>query len=611
VSHHANIIRRSVSGAISHDGRELQVHHEATLISTIAIGFVLAFAFGYLADRLRLPPLVGYLLAGVLIGPHTPGFVADAALSGQLAEVGVILLMFGVGLHFSASDLLAVRGIAIPGAIGQIVLATLFGMGMCWLWGWSLGTGLVVGLSLSVASTVVLLKALEERNLVDSPNGRVAVGWLIVEDLAMVLALVLLPAFAEMLGGKPVEGHAAGAGGMPLLLELAVTLAKVAAFAVLAILLGPKVVPWVLARVARTGSRELFTLSVLAVALGIAYGSAQLFGVSFALGAFFAGVVLSESSFSHKAAADSLPLQDAFSVLFFVSVGMLFDPTILVRKPDAVLAVLALIVVGKSLIAFGIIMLLRFPVGTGLMVSASLAQIGEFSFILIALGISVGLVPGEGRDLVVAGALFSIMLNPLIFALTGELQRRVRVAQPAGAAFFGQKHYEALGRDLEQMRVRGEERTRAHELKLQGLLDQFPVLSLVGKQDQEALLLMFQPKSAVPGERVIRHGDRADGMYFISSGAVEVKVNGRTIRLEPGAYFGEMALLTGERRTADVVAVDFCQFLVLDRRDFNQFMSRHPAIRAAVAAIAEERREMNLSPPQGEEGADVEEAQRQ
>jgi monovalent cation:H+ antiporter-2, CPA2 family len=580
------------------------VHHEAALISTIAIGFVLAFGFGYIADRLRLPPLVGYLVAGVLMGPYTPGFVADAGLSAQLAEVGVILLMFGVGLHFSTSDLLAVRGIAIPGAIGQIVLATLLGMGMCWLWGWSLGTGLVVGLSLSVASTVVLLKALEERNLVNSPNGRVAVGWLIVEDLAMVLALVLLPAFAEILGGKPAAGH--DASDMPLLLELVVTLAKVAAFAAIAILIGPKVVPWILARVARTGSRELFTLSVLAIALGIAYGSAHIFGVSFALGAFFAGVVLSESSFSHKAAADSLPLQDAFSVLFFVSVGMLFDPAILVRRPDAVLAVLAVIIVGKSLIAFGIIMLLRFPIGTGLMVSASLAQIGEFSFILIALGISTGLVPKEGRDLIVAGALLSIMLNPLVFALMTELQRRMRVAQPAGAAFFGQPHYDALSHELDRIRARTEERSKAHDLKLHGLLEQFPVLSLADRQDQEALLLMFRPKSASPGDRVIRRGDRADGMYFISSGAVEVQVNDRTIRLEPGAYFGEMALLSGERRAADIVAVDFCQFLVLDRRDFNQFMSRHPAVRAAVAAIAEQRREMNLAPPDGEEATNEE-----
>ena len=575
------------------DRRAEHVHHEVTLISTIAIGFVLAFAFGYVADRLRLPPLVGYLVAGVLIGPYTPGFVADAGLSSQLAEVGVILLMFGVGLHFSASDLLAVRGIAIPGAIGQIVLATLLGMGLCSLWGWSLGTGLVVGLSLSVASTVVLLKALEERNMVSSPNGRVAVGWLIVEDLAMVLALVLLPAFAEVLGGKPAQGHGSG---MPILLELAVTLSKVAAFAVIAILIGPKVVPWILARVARTGSRELFTLSVLAVALGIAYGSAAIFGVSFALGAFFAGVVLSESSFSHKAAADSLPLQDAFSVLFFVSVGMLFDPTILYRSPGAVLSVLALIILGKSLIAFAIIMLLRFPIGTGLVVSASLAQIGEFSFILIALGISTGLVPTEGRDLVVGGALFSIMLNPLVFHAAGLLQKRF--ARPAGEPFFGQRHYEALGRELDVIRARQEERSKAEDLKLHSLLELFPMLQLVERQDQESLLLMFRPKSASPGERVIRAGDRADGMYFLSSGSVEVHVADRVIPLQAGAYFGEMALLTGERRTADVIAVDFCQFLVLDRRDFNQFMARHPGVRAAVASIAEERQAMNLAPPE-------------
>jgi CPA2 family monovalent cation:H+ antiporter-2 len=411
------------------------VHHEATLISTIAIGFVLAFGFGYVADRLRLPPLVGYLLAGVLIGPYTPGFVADGGLSVQLAEVGVILLMFGVGLHFSTSDLLAVRGIAIPGAVGQIVLATLLGLGLSWLWGWSHGTGLVFGLSLSVASTVVLLKALEERNLVNSVNGRIAVGWLIVEDLAMVLTLVLLPAFAEMLGGKPIGGH--GHSDMPVWLELAITLAKVTAFAAIAVLVGPKVVPWMLARVARTGSRELFTLSVLAVALGIAYGSAQVFGVSFALGAFFAGVVLSESSLSHKAAEGSLPLQDAFSVLFFISVGMLFDPTILVREPGKVLAVLALIVFGKSVIAFAVVLLLRYPVGTGLVVSASLAQVGEFSFILIALGISANLVTGEGRDLVVAGSLFSIMLNPLVFYAVGLLQRRLGAAVPEEARFYG------------------------------------------------------------------------------------------------------------------------------------------------------------------------------
>lgn len=574
------------------------VHSEATLISTIAVGFVLAFGLGYVADRLRLPPLVGYLLAGVMIGPYTPGFVADGELAVQLAEVGVILLMFGVGLHFSTSDLLAVRGIALPGAVGQIVLATALGFGLSWLWGWSHGAGLVFGLSLSVASTVVLLKALEERNLVTSVNGRIAVGWLIVEDLAMVLTLVLLPAFAEMLGGKPVSGR--GHSDMPVWLDLAITLAKVAAFAAIAVVLGPRTVPWVLARVARTGSRELFTLCVLAVALGIAYGSAQIFGVSFALGAFFAGVVLSESSLSHKAAEDSLPLQDAFSVLFFVSVGMLFDPTILLREPGKVLATLALIVFGKSLIAFAIVLLLRYPVSTGLVVSASLAQVGEFSFILIALGISAGLVTGEGRDLVVAGSLFSIMLSPLIFYAVALLQRRLGAAAPEEARFYGQEHYGALERELEVIRARHEERTRVESLRLHNLLERFPILQLVPARDQEALLLLFRPKSASPGDKVIRHGDRGDGMYFISSGAVEVKVNGRSIRLAAGDFFGEMALLSGGRRNGDVVAVDFCRFLVLERRDFNQFTARHPALRAAITSVAEERRTMNLAPPVGD-----------
>ncbi|MFZ5780655.1 MAG: cation:proton antiporter [Pseudomonadota bacterium] len=572
------------------------MHHEASLISTIAVGFVFAFGLGYAADRLRLPPLVGYLLAGVLIGPYTPGVVADGQLSAQLAEVGVILLMFGVGLHFSVRDLLAVRGIAVPGAIGQIVVATLIGIALCGAWGWSIGSGLVLGLSLSVASTVVLLKALEERNLVATPGGRVAIGWLIVEDLAMVLALVLLPAFAGLLGGRPTAVQGDTSEGS-LLVEIGLTLGKVGAFAAIAIAIGPRVVPWILARVARTGSRELFTLSVLALALGIAYGSASVFGVSFALGAFFAGVVLNESSFSHKAATDSLPLQDAFSVLFFVSVGMLFDPGILLREPGAMLSVLLLIVVGKGAIAFAIVMLLRLPVATGLLVAAGLAQVGEFSFILIALGISSGLVPTEARDLVVGGALFSIMLNPLVFEALIGLGRRLRRGLPADAGYFGQARYDALERELDAAKARADARGRAQELRLNTLLEQFPVLQLVEREDLDALLLMFRPKSALPGERVIRRGDRGDGMYFLSSGGVEVRVGDRIFPLEPGAFFGEMALLTGEPRTADVVAVDFCQFLVLDRRDFNQFMARYPALRAAVAGIAEERRAMNLSPP--------------
>jgi monovalent cation:H+ antiporter-2, CPA2 family len=399
--------------------------HDTTLIATIVAGLVFAFIGGFFASKLKLPPLVGYLVAGVAVGPFTPGFVADETMVAQLAEIGVILLMFGVGLHFSINDLLAVRRIAIPGAIGQIVLATALGAGVAYLWGWPFGAGLVFGLALSVASTVVLLRALEERNILDSNNGRIAVGWLIVEDLAMVLALVLLPAFAGVLGGNSASlaGHI---GGDSLALTLALTLGKVAIFLVLVLVVGRRVIPWLLAQVARSGSRELFTLSVLATALGIAFGSAELFGVSFALGAFFAGVVLSESDFSHQAAADSLPLQDAFAVLFFVSVGMLFDPTILVREPLAVLAVLAVVVVGKSLAAFGIVLACGYPVSTALTVSASLAQIGEFSFILAGLGVTLGLLPAEGRHLVLAGALLSITLNPLVFAASDRLTAWLR-----------------------------------------------------------------------------------------------------------------------------------------------------------------------------------------
>jgi CPA2 family monovalent cation:H+ antiporter-2 len=389
--------------------------HETTLIATIVMGLVLAFAGGFIASKLKLPPLVGYLLAGVAVGPFTPGFVADEKLAGQLAEIGVILLMFGVGLHFSIKDLLAVRRIAIPGAVGQIAVATALGAGIAHLWGWSFGAGLVFGLALSVASTVVLLRALEERNTLDSVNGRIAVGWLIVEDLAMVLALVLLPALAGVLSDDP-RSLARHAEGGNLGLTLALTLGKVALFLALVLIVGRRVVPWVLEQVARIGSRELFTLSVLTTALGIAFGSAELFGVSFALGAFFAGVILSESDFSHQAAAASLPLQDAFAVLFFVSVGMLFDPSILMREPLAVLAVVLVIVLGKSLAAFGIVLAFGYPVSTALTVSASLAQIGEFSFILAGLGVALGLLPEEGRDLILAGALLSITLNPLVFA---------------------------------------------------------------------------------------------------------------------------------------------------------------------------------------------------
>lgn len=405
--------------------REGLLPHDTTLIATVAAAFVFAFVLGLLASKLRLPPLVGYLLAGVMIGPFTPGFVGDLSLATQLAEIGVILLMFGVGLHFSIPDLMAVRRIAIPGAIAQILTATLIGAAMAWFWGWSLPAGLTFGLALSVASTVVLLKALEQQRKLESPEGRIAIGWLIVEDLAMVLALVMLPAIAGALG-TTAEAANTPAEGPSLWLSLGMTLVKVVAFIAFALVVGTRVVPWLLMQVGRTGSRELFTLAVLAIALGIAFGSAALFGVSFALGAFFAGVILSESELSQRAAEDSLPLQDAFAVLFFVSVGMLFDPSILLRAPLEVVGVLLVIVLGKSLAAFAIVLLFRHPVGTALTVSASLAQIGEFSFILAALGVSLNLLPTDGRDLILAGALLSITLNPVFFALQPSIEAWLR-----------------------------------------------------------------------------------------------------------------------------------------------------------------------------------------
>ncbi|WP_240097552.1 YbaL family putative K(+) efflux transporter [Thermomonas flagellata] len=384
--------------------------HSTSLIALLCIGFVAAFALGLVARRLRLPPLVGYLLAGVLVGPFTPGFVADQTLAPQLAEVGVILLMFGVGLHFAPRDLLAVRAIAVPGALAQIAVATAMGWALAhYGLGWTHAAGLVFGLALSVASTVVLLRTLEDRRLLDTGQGRVAVGWLIVEDLAMVLALVLLPALAAGLGGG-------GAGPAGIAAALAVTLLKVAAFVAVMLVVGRRLIPRLLAEVAALGSRELFTLAVLAIALGVAFGAALLFGVSFALGAFFAGMLLNESALSHKAAADSLPMRDAFAVLFFVSVGMLFDPRILLAHPLHVLATLLIIVLGKSLAAWAIVRAFGRPEATARTIAASLAQIGEFSFILAGLGVALGLLPTEGRDLVLAGALLSILLNPLLFA---------------------------------------------------------------------------------------------------------------------------------------------------------------------------------------------------
>ena len=391
------------------------MHHDISLITTVVAALGFGLVFGMLAVRLRLPALVGYLAAGIVIGPATPGFVADMALSSQLAEIGVMLLMFGVGLHFSVDDLLEVKGIALPGAVLQIVVATAMGTAPALAWGWTLGAGLIFGLALSVASTVVLLRALEDRGILDSINGRIAVGWLVVEDLVTVLVLVLLPALAGWLGGT--GGHAEGT----LWKTIAVTLGQVAVFIAFMLVVGRKLFPWLLWQVARTNSRELFTLCVIAAAMGIAFGSSKIFGVSFALGAFFAGMVLRESALSHRAAEESLPLRDAFSVLFFVSVGMLFDPMVLVQNPLRVLMVVAIILFGKSIAAFALVLLFRYPLGTAVTVSASLAQIGEFSFILAGLGKSLGLLTAEAQSLILAGAIISIALNPIVFATVEPL----------------------------------------------------------------------------------------------------------------------------------------------------------------------------------------------
>ena len=407
--------------------------HEVTLISTIAAAFGFALILGFLAERVRLPAMVGFLLAGILIGPATPGFVADLDTASQLAEIGVMLLMFGVGLHFSLNDLLAVKRIAVPGAVVQMSLATVLGMAVASGWGWSIGAALVFGLSLSCASTVVLLKALESRGLLETHNGQIAVGWLVVEDLATVLVLVLLPPLAGLLGGNAE----ASAGGADFWLALGKTILQIVAFVALMLIVGRRVLPKLLWLVARTGSQELFTLAVISAAIGIAYGAAALFNVSFALGAFFAGMVMRESEFSHRAAAKSLPLRDAFAVLFFVAVGMLFDPAVLVSAPFKVLAVVAIIIVGKSLAAMALVLVLRYPLNTALTVAASLAQIGEFSFILAGLGMSLGLLTREGQSLVLAGALISIALNPLVFAVVKPLREWVIA-------------HSALARQLEQ-----------------------------------------------------------------------------------------------------------------------------------------------------------------
>jgi monovalent cation:H+ antiporter-2, CPA2 family len=488
------------------------MEHNVSLISTLAAGFGLALILGFIAERLRLPALVGYLLAGVAIGPATPGYVADIGIASQLSEIGVMLLMFGVGLHFSLKDLMAVKRIALPGAVVQMTVATLLGMGLGMSWGWSFGGALVFGLALSCASTVVLLKALEARGAMDSVNGRIAIGWLVVEDLATVLILVLLPPLAPMLGGTAATETA---GQTPLWQTLAETLAYITAFVVLMLVVGRRVLPWMLWQVARTGSRELFTLMVIAVAIGIAYGASELFHVSFALGAFFAGMVMRESEYSHRAAEESLPLRDSFSVLFFVSVGMLVDPMTVVNQPWQVLATVAVIMVGKALAATGLVLVFRYPLNTAMTVSASLAQIGEFSFILAGLGLQLGLLPKEGMNLVLAGAMISIALNPLMFTMVGPVQRWV-LARSAFARKLEQRDdpYAELPMSTEREFLEGQVVLVGYGRvgrRIAQALDERHIPIVVAEQNRETVeALRRQGRAAVSG-------DASDPMVLIQA----------------------------------------------------------------------------------------------
>ena len=476
--------------------------HAVPLISTLAAAFGLALIFGFVAARLKLPALIGYLVAGIVIGPATPGFVADIKIASQLAEVGVMLLMFGVGLHLSFADLLSVRKIALPGAIVQMVVVSALTTWIATSWGWPLMGAIVFGLSLSVASTVVLFKALERKKLLESINGRIAIGWLVVQDLAMVLGLVLLPALADLVSK---EGRTSTA---TLWLALGTTLVEVAVFVILMLVVGRRLFPWLLWQVTRTGSQELFTLTVVAAAVSIAYGSAELFGVSFALGAFLAGMVLRESQFSQRAATEILPLRDAFAVLFFVAVGMLFDPQVLIEHPWKVVATVAIIVFGNAFIAAIFTMLMRYPLSTALTVSAGLAQIGEFSFILAALGLSLGVLPPQGHSLILAGALISIALNPLFFAVIGPVQLWLRARS-------------RLARDLERTNDPLAALPQSTERKY--LANQVVLVGYgrVGRHIAEALTKAGIPFVVTEENREIVERLRAQGQATVLGNAVE------------------------------------------------------------------------------------------
>ncbi|WPH16233.1 YbaL family putative K(+) efflux transporter [Variovorax paradoxus] len=563
--------------------------HSVSLINTIAAGLGLALVLGFLALRLRLPALVGYLLAGVIIGPFTPGFVADAGIAAQLAEIGVMLLMFGVGLHFSLDDLLAVRKIALPGALAQIAVATLLGGALALWWGWSWGQALVFGLALSVASTVVLLRALESLGILDSFTGRIAVGWLVVEDLAMVLVLVLMPPLAGALGGH--AGDSANAD--PLWQTLGVTLLQVGGFVALMLVVGRRAFPWILWQVTRTGSRELFTLCVIAAAVSIAFASAALFGVSFALGAFFAGMVMRESEFSHRAAQESLPLRDAFAVLFFVSVGMLFDPSVLIERPLQVLAVVGVIVLGKSLAACALVLAFRYPLGTALTVSASLAQIGEFSFILAGLGVSLGLLPVEGQSLILAGALISIATNPLWFSLVAPVEKWLHGRFPVARGLESHDH------PLAELPTSTEARYLSRQVVLVGYgrvgrriaseLEAHDIPYVVAEQNRELVEKLREAgvaavwgDAADPAVLIQAHIARARVLVVAIPDAMNVRQMMETARtLNPAI---ETVIRSHNEEEAGLLTREMAATVFLGEQELAQAMARDVVRRAAAAA---------------------------
>jgi CPA2 family monovalent cation:H+ antiporter-2 len=565
------------------------MEHSTPLITTIAAGFGIALILGFIAERIKMPALVGYLLAGIILGPATPGFTADMHLASQLSEIGVMLLMFGVGLHFSLDDLLAVKRIAVPGAVVQMGLATALGMSLANWWGWELGSGLIFGLSLSCASTVVLLKALEAHGSLETMNGRIAVGWLVVEDLVCVLVLVLMPPLAGVLGGTAPEGDSAG----PLWLTVGKTLLQVVAFIAIMLIAGRRVLPWLLWQIARTGSRELFTLAVIAAAISIAYGAAALFSVSFALGAFFAGMVMRESEFSHRAAEESLPLRDAFSVLFFVSVGMLFEPAVLLEEPLHVLLVVTIIVVGKTLAALLLVLAFRYPLNTALTVAVSLAQIGEFSFILAGLGQALGLLSGEAMSLVLAGALISIAINPFLFAAIAPFRRWVILRSELGRR-LEQRHdpYAELPMSTERKYLEGQVVLVGYGRvgrRIAAALEQHDIPYVVAEQNRELVeslrkkgIAAVSGNAADPAVLIQAHIANAAMLVVATPDAINVRQMAETARtLNPGI---EIVLRTHSEEESQMLSKDTIGTVFFGEEELAKGMTGHVLERFVPAA---------------------------